>query len=423
MRKELLAGAGSTIIRFPEEYFPIEGFKGIHDDVSARVLVLEEKIRFVFVSLELPSLKPQGLIDQLREWIGCQAKCPAKQVWIAVTHNTSAPHVPHASLRDENEEKIEEKRKYHMDAVKEAIKESLQKALGAMRRARMGVGTGESDVNINRDILTARGWWVGRNPEGFSDKTLTVIKVEALDGEPLAVLFHYAVKSMVIDDAPMMDGWRYSSADFTGETCRILEQKLKAPVFFLMGASADQAPREMTYYYEADANGEPYKVNRMNRGFTLMEQLGQELGRDVETVLSSVRCNISNPNIRREEMKFTFDGQKIQTGNYPVSEWKWEKDGKRDVITELLCLDQLVLIGTKPEIMARTGTEIRKKSPFSYSLLLTMVNGNQNYMAEHSAFERYTFEALHSCVAAGAAEEYTFQLGEMLTRLYKERKR
>lgn len=421
MEKGLLAGAGKSVIQFPEDYFPTEGFLGVHDDISARVLILEEKIRFVLVSLELPSLKPQELIDELRSWVGEMTGCMQRQVWITVTHNTSAPHVPQISKREDDRQRIQRKWEIHIQIVKKAIEKAAKKALHTMCQARMGIGTGKSTVNVNRDIQTARGWWVGKNPDGYSDKSLTVIKVEDTDGKLLAALFHYAIKSMVIDDAPMMDGWRYSSADVTGEASRYLENKMKAPAIFLMGASGDQVPREMTFYYERDLKGELYKINRMNAGFAIVEQLGVELGADVEKILNSIICNIDCPDFRMEKTEYVFDGQIPFKGNYPVLAYEWKKEGKQVIEAEFLCMDDIVLIGMKPEVMSKTGVELKERSPFKYSLLCTMVNGNQNYMADKKSFERFGFEALHSCVVCGAAEDFVQQQGKYLDVLYKMR--
>ena len=46
----------------------------------------------------------------------------------------------------------------------------------------------------------------------------------------------------------------------------------------------------------------------------------------------------------------------------------------------------------------------RKLSPFNQTMVMTMVNGGAKYMADSSAYERFTYEAMNSPFARGSAE-------------------
>ena len=52
--------------------------------------------------------------------------------------------------------------------------------------ARVGYGTGESHINVNRQIIDPKTnrWWEGPNREGPSDKTVAVLKFETLAARP-----------------------------------------------------------------------------------------------------------------------------------------------------------------------------------------------------------------------------------------------
>jgi hypothetical protein len=58
---------------------------------------------------------------------------------------------------------------------------------------RVAAGTGSSDIAINRDLPLDNGRIVvGCNSDGFSDRTGGVIRLDTLDGAPLACLVNYA---------------------------------------------------------------------------------------------------------------------------------------------------------------------------------------------------------------------------------------
>lgn len=79
------AGAGMAEIEYPACFFPEEGFFRIHDPIHARVLILEEEERFVIVSLELPSLRPYTLIDEMKRVVREAVGVNDKNIWICVT--------------------------------------------------------------------------------------------------------------------------------------------------------------------------------------------------------------------------------------------------------------------------------------------------------------------------------------------------
>jgi len=52
-------------------------------------------------------------------------------------------------------------------------------------------------VNVNRDVLTADGWWLATGAAGPSDKSVGVTRFDDLSGNPIAVLVNYSVQCSV----------------------------------------------------------------------------------------------------------------------------------------------------------------------------------------------------------------------------------
>jgi hypothetical protein len=88
----------------------------------------------------------------------------------------------------------------------------------------------------------------------------------------------------------------------------------------------------------------------------------------------------------------------------PTRQYTFIPAGDRDEPVEILRLGDAALVGVRPELSCLTAVHIKEQSPFSTTLLLTLVNGGAKYMPDLSAYERITYEAMNSFFARGAAE-------------------
>lgn len=414
--ENLKGGAGIAEIKYPADFFPEEGFKGIHDPIHARALILESGERIAVISLELPSLRPYTLIDDMKETVRECTGIDHRNIWICMTHNLAAPHVP-----DEN--RTEYKYRIHMEAVKKAIHSACETALLNMEPVRIGTGTGYSDINVNCDIETPEGWWQGINPAGISDKTLTVIKFEGVTGKTAAVIYHYAVKSSAMAAAVMEDGSRYVTSDVTGAASRIIETKLEAPAIFFMGAAADQEPKRRAAFDQINGKGDMIHVNLGSAGFDLVEELGEILAGDVVETAGKIVCSENAPVIHLEHTSFWLPGQQFYQGGkpyHPMKNYEYIPSEDQELKVELLLFGNTVLFGLQPEATAIVGMKLREMNPDFVPLMAAMVNGGKDYLSDESAFDRMTFGAIHSVFARGAAELFLMKSKELLDRLRLE---
>ena len=65
----------------------------------------------------------------------------------------------------------------YTDKVWADIVEAVRQAKAKLQPARFGIGTGMSDVNVNRDEYTPKGYIYGNVLDGPSDKTAWVLKI------------------------------------------------------------------------------------------------------------------------------------------------------------------------------------------------------------------------------------------------------
>src|SRR5207302_4645375 len=92
--------------------------------------------------------------------------------------------------------------------------------------------------NANRRAITPNGdRFLGVNPEGPCDHEVLVVRLDALENNPLATLVNYACHPTIMGPPN-----RLITPDYPGATKRVVEQALGGKCFFLQGSAGDQGP-------------------------------------------------------------------------------------------------------------------------------------------------------------------------------------
>jgi len=418
---QLRAGAGKVIIEIPDEFFPQENFEGIHDSLHVRVVLLECNKRIALVSLELTSL-PEPEVTSLKKLVNTVTGVLSEDIWICVTHTFSAPHfLPPSMLKEE-----ETIRKVNLfrRAVHEAVHKAADSAMQQRKDARVGIGSGECNVNVNRDILTDNGWWIGSNSEGLSDKTLTVIRIDEKGGSPadnpVAVLFHYNVQSSVMDGSVTEDCNKMITSDLAGKASNFVETAYegKTVAMFLLGAAGDQAPIKKKNNSRRNMTG--LKEQGMKEdGYAFVTELGEILGK--ETVRTARNIKWINPMpVITGKKEFMCPGQKMAGDIHnlrPNVTYEYLSEEDREMSVEAIRIGEIVLLGTRPELNIITAMELKKESLFTRTLVMTMVNGGCKYMADKESYDRVTYESMNSPFGKGAAEILTENAIRLLNQM------
>lgn len=184
----MLLGCGKSEIRLPEGFLPSEGFTAQAHPLYARALLLGGETPFLLISVEMTSL-PDRPVSLLREAAASRAGLPAENVWIAVTHTFSAPHIaPDDGAHPGS----------LLAAVLDAVLAAVGQTLNDLREAELSISVGESAVPASRDIELPEGWWVGCGGAGETDRTLSVLRGETA-GMTRLILVHLSVQPSVLD--------------------------------------------------------------------------------------------------------------------------------------------------------------------------------------------------------------------------------
>ena len=143
----------------------------------------------------------------------------------------------------------------------------------------LGFGLGTSHINTNRDVLTPKGWALGYDDAGFTDPSLALVRINTLDGKPLAWLMNYAVRPAILEQSLDDKGAKAISGDLVGASERYLESHAgTGTAIFLMGAGVDQSPYLMANRFVQDKDGNTSRIDIHEAGFPLVDLLGERLG-------------------------------------------------------------------------------------------------------------------------------------------------
>jgi len=379
-----------------------EGFKGIHDHIYTRAIVFGDGSRFAaVVAWELIGV-PNAVWEELSQRIARETGIPAEYLILCAVHDHSAP-APFGMYGNNSP-----KSAAYTKQVEDATVEAIRKAKGNLQSAKIGIGTGRAYVNINRREYSAdSGWWLGYNAEGPSDKSVTVIRFDALSGKPIGLLINYAVHAVV------MGGENYQiSGDVAGATSRYVENYYRgkpedAPRSDA-GAAIQLRPEETTENVVALwTSGAAADQNAISlaRGsdFTMVDALGKILGEEAVRVAGAIRTT-DQAELRGKQQVVTCPGRKVEPGPLPRKKYKWEDSDPVGIRLSLLMINDIALAGVSGEVMTMIHEHLKKRATSSRTVMVTHANGSSGYIPDDAAFEQISYEITTSRLKPGCAE-------------------
>jgi hypothetical protein len=394
----------------------------VHDPLYVRTLLLESgAARVALLVIDLTSLSPDSVASE-KAIVAEAAGVDAANVFISVSHTFSAPHFGMMGGASG-----EQKSKDSMlgEAVASAIRVSASEAKQGLREAAIGFGSGSSNVNVNRDILTSEGWWHGHNEQGVSDKEVSVVKLEARDGSTIAILMNYAVQSSIMNESVMADGGKLVTGDLAGAAARYVERQYgdKVVALFAIGAAGDQEPYLTADRYVLDKDGKFSRIDIGATGFTLVDLLGERLGAEVVRVGGEIKSPRTQAQLKVVSEVLTCKGQAIErdlSSLKPTKSYVYQPSADISAPIYIVRIGEVCLVAVQVELSSSTAIDIKARSPFKDTIVMTMVNGAAKYMADSGSYDRFTYEAMNSMYQKGSAEALEAKILSMLDRLKNE---
>jgi len=323
---------------------------GVIDQLKARAVVLEVGAeRLAIISLDLGRAPTRTHMASIRQ----RARAAGvRHVTLVASHTHHGPVLELDNWPDV--------RKPYTLQLDEKLGDLIVKTADKLVPARWGAVGREISLNRNRQ---------SKRPDAPVDRTLTVLRIEALDGRPIAHLVNFAAHPTMIDAKDL----RFS-ADYPGALAELVEKETAAPCLSLQGAAGDLSPRP------------PEGV----RGHV---EFGRALGREVLDLAKEIRCAESaRPTLSIAEEEFTFK-PRLDVSNplvraalgrafFPdlIAYYEREyRDGVRPHLSVAVLDDKLGLVGVSGEFFCGHALSLRRRARLEHLLFCGYCNDYQQY--------------------------------------------
>jgi hypothetical protein len=400
--------------------------QGIESDLTATAVVLRNAdTRVVVIGIDLSlvgidlSLRRQRPAQEMRMRIAEALEVPTAHVLLNTSHTHAGVALP--DYMPDSPEQMALKERYRRSLTCRLVEVAVE-ANERLQPARIGCGWGESSIGVYRRELRDGRDVLGEVPDHPIDSSVGVIRVDDLDGHPIATLFRYSAH-------PVTMGPRSAvvSSDFPGAARQVVETSLGGLALFLQGGGGNVNPRA-GMGYEIDCRDTKNRV-------------GLELGGEVLRVASAIRTN-TRPGARRPlgnvpHILFTpwepvggdscthlaaaettvpldyVDLPPLDEATAILGHWRRTLDERRngdaqewevrvaekhedwarvlveavehgrptsDLFIQAIRVDDIVIAGMNAELFFETGLELRARSPLPDTFVLGYTNGTIGYL-------------------------------------------
>ncbi len=216
-------------------------FDSVHDDLFAKALVLVDGrgMRGVFVTTDLIGLSAE-IADPIRQQIEEQTGIPATSVILSSSHTHTGPTLSLDPAPREGRSLADSERTVaYTKGVQDKLVQVVVEAAKDPQPARLSWGVGVVHFVMNRREFTVdRGVILGVNPRGMADRSVPVLRIDGLDGNPRAIVFGAASHNTTLGPRDYE-----ISGDYAGHAQRLVEAQWPGlQAMFVLGCAGDANP-------------------------------------------------------------------------------------------------------------------------------------------------------------------------------------
>jgi len=385
----------------------------VADELYAKALVLGDgRSTIAIVSADLLWV-PLQITAEVRKMVKDKTGIPERNILICATHTHFGPKIfaktkigPDVPDNKVDKSYVQTLTKKMADTVFLAYKKMQEVKIGAVkgripeivynRRPKSPDGSVKMAFTLSPEVTATRK--IVRGPEGSVKMTFTlppeepklifgpidpevcVLRVEDADGKIVGSVVNFACHAV---SGSTYSDWFYSiSADFPGQTTRIVEQVEGGICLFISGAAGDIVP--------------------IKRGKNARCQIGKAVAAEALRRLQFVPgSNDVSLKAMRKEVKFplkqTLSPDRIIDAN----------DSAERLSTEIqvLKLGEIYILGLPGEILVEVGLEIKKKAGLENLFVVSLSNDAIGYVCHSEAYEEEGYEpGSGTNLAKGAGE-------------------
>jgi hypothetical protein len=207
---------------------------GVEAALWATALVVDDGVtRAAWIDLDVVVITGEEA-QAIRTSVAATLDIPAAQVRVSVTHNHAGPPPSAWNWTGQGQTALAG----YFGLLPELAAGAALLARNDLRPARLGVGSGESRVGVNRREIAPDGRPVtGANADGFTDPQVLVLRIDGRDGGPIAAVVGYTMHPTTLGPTN-----RLISPDWPGHMKRTVEAITGTTCLFVQGAAGNVGP-------------------------------------------------------------------------------------------------------------------------------------------------------------------------------------
>ena len=419
--------------------------------VATALVISDGKQKFVMVDVD--RLYVQGLepaIERASELTGI----PAAHIRLGASHTHSGPFLSaQKGPADIDLSQYQSVILRHRDQVVDKIVGAIVEANSKLRPVHIYAGRGTGTININRRFRSQGNTppAVGRNPKGFVDRELVVVRIDDEEGKPYAILANFQCHGTVLGHEN-----KFISPDWIGTTRRVVEQAFPGALcLFFQGAAGNQGPVEgftgdlrvahrlgsiLAHEIAAVTLGvetvervptfegfvestayqakQPWRVKGPRDAIMKFASKTILLPRRTYTAkeLIEMEARIADAKKKVEMAKKRDDPWKQQQANAQLrrfsdlmKQWKRPVESTPAKIeVQVLRIGNVAIVALPGEPFAEIGAAVKKASPFAFTMFCGYSSGiGGDYLPVRSEYQHGGYEVERTPYGMGAAEKLT----------------
>lgn len=371
-RKNFLSGGTAKVNITPEMPVRMSGyanrkepFSGIHDSLYAVAMVFSDgKNKVAIVTSDLIGLS-STFCSETTDLIEKETGISKENIMLSAAHNHGGPVVSGNNATPDEVMYFSRLQKKIIQAVAEAS-QNLQPIL-------LGSGKGICNMNINRRARFADGnIWLGRNPDGPCDHDVSVVRIDDIDHNPLAIFVNWPCHGTVSGGDNT-----YITGDWPGATARVVEKAFDNNIVVPVTAGAS-------------GNINPiYGPNE--RCFRDIDAIGMLLGEEVINISKKINTS-SGGSVKMVKKTILAKGKKGLKDRSPNQ--KLESGDDVEIILTVLKVGDILFAGISGELFTEIGMRIKAESVMKNIIVTTHCNGTSGYLCTDEAYPLGGYEIM-----------------------------
>lgn len=394
--------------------------QAIESDLTATAVVLSNgptTVAVIAVDLLFMSMPA---ITALRSRIAAAIDTLPAHVLVNFSHTHGGPAFP--DFIEDTPEQMDLQRRYQQQVEEQLVAVAVA-AQQSLQPARIGSGRGECRIGVYRRAKDAAGRDVlGEVPDAPIDPTVGVLRLDDLEGRPIATLFSYGCHPVTMGPRSFV-----ASSDFPGAARSVVEASLGGLSLFLQACAGNINP-VWGIGYEVDCRDTKNRTGLMLGGevIHIAAQIRTHVRRGEKTPIGPVSnillwpwllvTNESHVELAASEEIVTLNFGPLPSLPHATAiheQWKqrladelsrrardWDinystrfVDWSRklvqavqhghptlEVVIQAIRINDIMLCGLSVESFFETGLSLKARSPFAHTEVLGYTNGCAAYL-------------------------------------------